>query len=315
MRLVDVIEVNNRVICKGGAGTGKTFLALELARRWSGAGLMVLVVCRSPWLRHWLESRFTIPRVAVALPESAKRAAQRCNIEQFDALIVDEGQDLLDLHAIGQMNVMLAGGLGAGTWCFFHDVNNQSGILSPADPHALALLHSFNPISVPLRTNCRNTRQILNQVQSRLKADMGIKGTGNGPDIRIRQAESQQGLAQALAEELDYLVDQGGLYPGSISILSPFPFPDSRVAHLPRRLSSRIQVLDEYAMRTFPPAQISFATIAEFKGLENQAVILVDLPEDISRPESIAASYVAMSRPRAILTLIQRKASTQDRLQ
>ena len=68
---------------------------------------------------------------------------------------------------------------------------------------------------------------------------------------------------------------------------------------------SRIQVLDEYAMRGFPPAGISFAQIANFKGLENEAIIVVDLPLVAPALESNAAAYVAMSRPRAVLILIQ----------
>jgi hypothetical protein len=308
MRLVDIAEVNERVICAGGAGTGKTFLALELARRWAGAGLKVLVACRSPWLRHWLETRFAIPGVAVALADSAGRAARRFSIQQFDALVVDEGQDLLQLETLDRLDAVLAGGLNRGRWCFFHDANNQSGLLAPADPDALALLRSYGPVAVPLRTNCRNTRQILDRVQSALGADMGVEGTGSGPEVRTRQATSQEGAAQALAEEIDYLVNQGGLHPGGITILSPLPFQDSLAAQLPRRLASKIQVLDEYAMRGFPPAAINFAEIANFKGLENEAVIVVDLPTDDSTPESIAAAYVAMSRPRAVLTLIQQAA-------
>ncbi len=35
MRMLDVVDANPRVICSGGAGTGKTFLALELARSWT----------------------------------------------------------------------------------------------------------------------------------------------------------------------------------------------------------------------------------------------------------------------------------------
>ena len=38
MRLIDVVEANPRVICSGGAGTGKTMLALELAKRQGAAG-------------------------------------------------------------------------------------------------------------------------------------------------------------------------------------------------------------------------------------------------------------------------------------
>lgn len=308
MRLVDIAEVNDRVLCSGGAGTGKTFLALELARRWAGAGLKVLVACRSPWLRHWLETRFAIPGVAVSLADSVRRAARRFGIDHFDALVVDEGQDLLDLETLDRLDAVLAGGLSGGRWCFFHDINNQSGLLVPADPDALALLRSYNAFSVPLRTNCRNTRQILDRVQSDLGADMGVVGTGNGPEVRIRQASSREEAVQALADEIEYLVDRGGLHPGSLTILSPLPYNDSVAAQLPRRLASRIRGLDEYAVREFPPAAVSFAEIANFKGLENEAVIVVDLSWGSWAPESIAAAYVAMSRPRAVLTLIQETA-------
>ena len=305
MRLVDIAEVNDRVICSGGAGTGKTFLALELARRWAGAGLRVLVVCRSPWLRHWLEARFSIPGVAVALPDSVARAARRLGIEKFDAMVIDEGQDLLDLETLDHLDTVLAGGLSAGRWCFFHDINNQSGLLGPMDPDALDWLRSFGPVSIPLRTNCRNTRQILKQVQTNLGADMGVDGTGNGPEVRVRDVCSREEAAKALAEEIDRLIDPGGLYPGGITILSPLPFRESVTAQLPRRMADRIENLDEYSMRGFPLSAISFAEIANFKGLENEAVIVVDLVNKGSTPVAVAAAYVAMSRPRALLSLIR----------
>ena len=305
VRLVDIAEVNDRVICSGGAGTGKTFLALELARRWAGAGLKVLVTCRSPWLRHWLETRFAIPGVAVALADSAYRAARRFGIEHFDAIVVDEGQDLLDLTTLHRLDGVLTGGLSGGRWCFFHDINNQSGLFGPADPDALDLLQSYGPATIPLRTNCRNTRQILDRVQSELGADMGVDGTGNGPEVRVHQVGSKEEAARALAEEIERLIVRGGLHPGGITILSPLPFPDSVAAQLPRRPTMKILPLDEYAMRGFPPPAISFAEIANFKGLENEAIIVVDLSTRSSAPDSIAAAYVAMSRPRAVLTLIR----------
>jgi hypothetical protein len=41
LRLIDAAEANERVLCFGGAGTGKTMLALELAKRWTAAGMRV----------------------------------------------------------------------------------------------------------------------------------------------------------------------------------------------------------------------------------------------------------------------------------
>lgn len=184
MWMVDVAEANPRVICSGGAGTGKTFLALELARRWAATGLRVLLVCRSPWLRHWLATRFAIPGVSVCLAEAAGVTARRLAIDAFDALIVDEGQDLLDLATLDRLDGVMAGGLEQGRWCFFHDINNQAGFFGRPDPDALALLESCGPTRVQLKTNCRNTRQILERVKAFLEADMGVRGTGDGPQVR-----------------------------------------------------------------------------------------------------------------------------------
>jgi len=94
------------------------------------------------------------------------------------------------------------------------------------------------------------------------------------------------------------------LEPGSITILSPLAFPESAVARLPQRLRSRIQILDEYAMRSFPTDRIGFARIEDFKGLENEAVVVVDVPAPDRSAGANAAAYVAMSRPRAVLSMV-----------
>lgn len=46
---------NERVLFQGGAGTGKTMLALQLARQRHAAGDHVALVCHSPILGEWLE--------------------------------------------------------------------------------------------------------------------------------------------------------------------------------------------------------------------------------------------------------------------
>ena len=57
-------------------------------------------------------------------------------------------------------------------------------------------------------------------------------------------------------------------------------------------------------MRAIPVDKVGFARIEEFKGLENEAIIVVDLPApDEANPDS-AAHYVAMSRARSVLSLI-----------
>ena len=308
MRMADVAESNPRVLCAGGAGTGKTFLAERLARRWAEAGLQVALVCRSPWLRHFLASRLSVPGLTVSLMDGIRLDCRRAGLDRFDALIVDEGQDLFEMGCIETLDDVLAGGLQAGRWCWFHDLNNQS--LTPRfDPRARTCLESLAPVRMPLRINCRNTRVILEWIQDTLGADLGVHGAGAGPAVRRQTASNRRESAERVARELHELVDVGGLAPGSVTILSPCEFAESSVALMPPDTARRVRRLDEYSMREIPGDEVGFARIEEFKGIENEAIVVVDLPAPAGADLNSAAYYVAMSRARSVLSLIYRASS------
>lgn len=309
MNLVDVVAANRRVLCSGGAGTGKTFLAMELARRWTAEGMNVALVCRSPWLKSYLGLRFPIANLTVSLVDTIRTASSRRGLEHFDAFIVDEGQDLFDMNSLDSLDSILQGGLSEGRWCFFYDINNQSGFFGRPDRDAVDYLASLQPTSVPLRTNCRNTRIILEKVQTSLGADMGIKGAGDGPKVREHRAFSINEASNLLEVELVELIDVGGLSASSVTILSPYRFDESCVGQLPEAIRRQITILDEFSLKHFPSAKTSFAEIGNFKGLENEAIIVVDLPSPERSREDLAAHYVAMSRARAVLSLIQQCAT------
>ena len=307
MAMVDVVTANRRVLCSGGAGTGKTFLALELARRWTAEDMNVALVCRSPWLKNYLDARFSIPKLTVSLVSAVRNACRRQGLDSFDAVIVDEGQDIFDMASLDCLDSVLNGGLIDGRWCIFHDINNQSGLFGSFDQEAMDYLASIQPVRVPLRTNCRNTRIILDKVQTSLGADMGTRGAGFGPSIREHYSTSRDESAQLLAIELIELIDHGGISPGDVTILSPYPFGDSCVALLPEKIRREIVALDEYSLRNFPNTKTSFAEIANFKGLENEAIIVTDLPPPTKGRQNLVMHYVAMSRARSVLSLIQGK--------
>ena len=305
IRMADVAEANPRVLCAGGAGTGKTFLAERLARRWAEAGLEVALVCRSPWLRHFLASRLAMPRLAVSLIDGVRLDCRRAGLERFDALIVDEGQDLFEMNCLETLDEVLAGGLKAGRWCWLHDLNNQS-LTHRFEQDAREHLESLDPVRVPLRINCRNTRVILEWIQDELDADLGVRGAGAGPEVRCQTAASRRDSAERAAREIAELVDVGGLAPGSVTILSPFDLADSSIADMPVGAARRVRRLDEYSMRSVPVDKVGFARIDEFKGLENEAIVVVDLPVPNAGGPYMAAQYVAMSRARSVLSLIRR---------
>ena len=61
-----------------------------------------------------------------------------------------------------------------------------------------------------------------------------------------------------------------------------------------------------------PANKVGFATIEDFKGLENDAIIVTDLPVPAGDDRSVA-HYVAMSRARAVLSLIHMAPSREGR--
>ena len=312
MRMADVAEANPRVLCAGGAGTGKTFLAERLARRWAEAGAQVALVCRSPWLRHFLAGRLSAPGLTVSLVDGVRLDCRRAGLARFDALIVDEGQDLFEQSCLETMDSVLAGGLEGGRWCWFHDLNNQS-LTHRFEPEAKERLEDFDPVRMPLRINCRNTRVILEWIQDALGADLGVRGAGAGPAVRCQSAATRRDSAERAAREIEELVDVGGLSPGSVTVLSPFDLPDSSVSEMPAGAASRVRRLDEYSMRRLPGDKVGFARIDEFKGLENEAIVVVDLPAPNRSDRHEAARYVAMSRARSVLSLVYADSSMDHR--
>ena len=303
LRLIDVVEANPRVICSGGAGTWKTMLALELAKRWGASGMTTALACHSPWLKGFLE-RTAVPGLIVSLAESIHVAAKRAGIEKFDALIVDEGQDILNMDALTQLDSCLHGGISEGRWCFFHDANNQSGLCGSYVPDAYDYLESICPVQIPLKTNCRNSLPILQRIQADLGADVGYSGVGDGPAVCEVRAADRDSAIQALEKELHDLVFCEGFNPGDIVVLSPLTFAQSWTSALSRNLRDLISVLDDASPRNMNRHTIGYAQIGDFKGLESEVVVLADMPRPGHSDSLRSLHYVGMSRARAILRMI-----------
>jgi len=303
LRWVDAIEVNPRVICSGGAGTGKTMLALELAKRWCASGMKTVLACHSLWLKRYLE-RHAVPGLTISLADSIHVTARRAGIDKFDALIVDEGQDILNMDTLDKLDRFVSAGISEGRWCFFHDVNNQSGLCGSYVPDAYEYLLGSSPLQIPLKTNCRNTLPILQRIQGDLNADVGNSGVGDGPAVREVYVADDDSAVQALEKELSCLVDAEGFNPGDIVILSPVPFTQSWTSSLSDNMRNSITILDDASPRNMNRHSIGFAQIRDFKGLESEVVVLVDMLRPGHSESLRSLYYVGMSRGRALLSMI-----------
>lgn len=305
LTFVDSIEFNKKVICSGGAGTGKTFLAVEVARRWTAEDVEVALVCSSPWLMHYLKAKFAMPKLTVCTMQGLASAARRAGIEKFAALIIDEGQDVLSMDLLAMLDNFVTGGLENGRWCFFHDINNQAGIFGVAEPDALEYLESLNAFKVPLKRNCRNTSIILDKIKLITNADAGVFGAGMGPDVIEIQSVNIADAAEKVADEIQRIVNIGGVSEQDVTILYSDIDVAELLTNLPSKLRNKLIKLDEFSMHHFPPGGISLSEIVNFKGLENEAVIIVGLPCEIKDSTDRVQAYVAMSRARSSLSIIR----------
>ena len=171
----DLITENPRIICTGGAGTGETFLAAELARREAHAGHSVAFLTSTELQREFVRSRIGLDEVHVATLDELASA------QPYDVVIVDEGQDLVNLDDIARIDGSIKGGLDRGRWRVFLDSNRQSGLVGRFDPEAYDYLKTCGATMARLSHNCRNTHEIVLQTKLLTGADLGSPSAGRPP--------------------------------------------------------------------------------------------------------------------------------------
>lgn len=154
-----------------------------------------------------------------------------------------------------------------------------------------------------MRTNCRNTKYICDEIKN-------ITGFDSGKEVwnKIAGLSVDHTVFTDEEEELLYLnqiiskLKNDGIEPGEITILSP-----------KKRENSIISQVSEIKIRNYSPETtdfITFSTIHAFKGLENKVVIMVD----IESFEQEQLMYVGLSRARIGLFILESKKARNEYL-
>jgi len=317
---LELMAANPQTIFEGPAGTGKTVLAIEEARRAAATGRRVLFLCYNAWLRSHVQHEFRGNENVVVQSLSGlyleivghqgdkgdrsgdwwdgklRDAAIDVLLEsgptmEIDLLVIDEAQDLLGRGGLEVVDLLADDLLRTGNWRMFADFERQAIFGDPTA--ALETLRATAPRAVhfPLVKNCRNTPRIVDFIEMATGMHPGYREVlrrDDGVQPTPHYYKNHRAQVALLEQEVRTLIDEG-FKCGDIAILSPIRHGVARdlSSEFGDMLSSDPTHLDE--------DRIIMATIQKFKGLDRPAVILTDI-DDVSTPTAEALFYTGMTR-------------------
>jgi hypothetical protein len=329
--VVDGLAMNPRAMISGGAGTGKSLLAMREARRISAEGGRVLLCCFNRQLaQHLRVCLRDCPNVTVEnlhglmagivaraglngrlppaepsdlfnvyYPELCLEALLDSEEDRFDALIIDEGQDLMKLAYFDVFDVLLRGGTKAGKWRVFYDPKQD--IFKGLDSRAIGAFEAAMPAKFQLFKNCRNTLPIATTTSLFVGMLCPETLSVNGPEVRTQWYSNPQQQIRQVSNHLNYLLG-AGVAPHEIVILSKRKLAFSVLALGLKNVTVGVRDLTQGVAGYEDKRSVRFSTVAGFKGLESEAIIYADI-DDLGAEESRELLYVGTSRARTLLAV------------
>jgi hypothetical protein len=316
-RVARILREQRRLKVIGGAGTGKTWLALEQARHLAASGERVALVCYSRGLARFLQRmtaewppnhRAAYVGLFHALPlawgaepppedpvehdtyyeerlpaQMGELAARLSQEDKYDAIVVDEAQDF-------------SAAWWPPTLACLRDP--ETGGLYAFLDEAQRVFNRYGEVPIPLPPivldeNIRNTRQIAQVFGSLGAAQARYRGM-NGPPVRFVQCTPEEAIHEADAQ-VDRLLGEGW-EPGQIALL---------VTGKRHQLQKEIldyHGWDGYWDAFFAAEDVFYGHVLGFKGLERPVIVLaVNGLRDESRGREYL--YVGLSRARSCLVV------------
>jgi hypothetical protein len=303
-------ELNDRLIVSGGAGTGKTLIAMEIATRAAERGRRVALLCYNQLVGDWMRQRIAqtglIPpnliigrairvmaeMTGVVIPEAPSPSFWETELPEqledrltdpelkatsaFDYLVLDEAQDILARPRLWTCLLQfLRGGINAGEFAILGDFDHQ--VLRDHEPmrKTLAILDvSARPVRWHLAENCRNYR-IVGETALRLGGVPATVYSGYlrpGGGLQNYDIRFYENNESQLAQLAQWLRDfkTQGYRASDVTLLSFRSDEVSAATSL------------KHAGHKLRPAWLSgdataYASVHAFKGMENKIIMLTDV--------------------------------------
>ena len=332
-----------RAVVNGGAGTGKTVLAVEKAKRLAEEGFSTLLTCYNVPLSEHLEKICEgIPNLQVSgfhklckrTVQEAKEISQRDFLREmkeeypnqdewtyqlpnalamaldvvelsFDAIVVDEGQDFGEEFWL-PIEVMLNSSRASPLY-IFQDENQDVYNRVSSFPNDL--------VPVSLTFNCRNTKKIHDAAYKFYNGEDIEPPKLEGSDIVILEDDDINKQAKKIRDYVSSLLISEKVNPADISVLIANSYHRKKY----EKILNSLPLHSSYAWCVGGSEQsntVNVETVARFKGLESKVVVLwgIDDLHSVKRNETL---YVGLSRAKSIVAVcgskpIMREIFTHD---
>lgn len=305
------LDKNRRVMVSGGAGTGKTLLVLDWAKRAIERGERTLVVCFNKPIADQLQRSLadtdamvgTYHDIAVRLLEphgfrvganpeheywlhvptdALEFHAERIGTP-FDAIIVDEGQDIHQ-HWFASLERLL-------------DPKGPRRLLVVADPAQAIYVKPWTPpndmVEMPLVFNLRNCTAIAKLVQ-RLGGPSPLPSAPFGDAVTHLYAGGTKEVRKRVRDAVHALSQAYGIPFSQIAVLT---------SHTNARDALLAEPIDGCPLVRWSDRSedaVLCETVQRTKGIERTAVVLVDMSGE---PDKVLL-YVGASRAVSVLRLV-----------
>lgn len=332
-RCIDQIDDNPRCLIQGAAGTGKTLLALEEAKKSAAKGEKVALFCFNSNLAEWLNYYFVNiaeelrPSYVGTFHRYMRQVADTHGLserppsdleeqqlyyksilpnkildliddeDKFDKIIVDEAQDLISIEYISVFDACIKKGFERGKWTMFGDFSMQAiysdGMTGAEMKEMLEEFTSF--IKFKLTQNCRNTKQICDEIETitGFVPPSDLWVRVEGPPVNYITFASEDEEKEKLEKLLAQLIDSH-VDPSNITLLSSVKRENSIVDSLKNKKKI-------HNFKAEGNTGITFSTIQAYKGLENSVIIIAD----VEHYDYEKLMYVGLSRARTGLYILE----------
>jgi len=303
-KVLDFIYDQGNASIQGGAGTGKTFIAVEQAKRFSDYG-EVLFLCFNRYLYKHLENNCFHKNVEylnihtfinryssdnILSNEELLKVLKTIDFSElnYKFIIIDEAQDFDNKI----LSLIVEKATESNIRCFvFYDKNQL--LYSDKMP---AILNDFE-CKLTLNKNCRNTFKILSTTNSPMNLPIRTdEYCIEGIMPRLYISTDKDKIVNKIGESINNYLSNG--YKLDDIVILTLNTEDSSI------LSSVSKINNYDISHEKNEGKILFTTAKKFKGLESNIVILVDFNSDvIATDELTRLFYVSTSRARQLLDI------------